>query len=62
MTPPVALMRIGGNPERAPSVMKHNAEALLSDADYWHNGEVSHAAPPAASKSKLAQRGGVALD
>jgi len=31
MTPPVVLMRIGGDPERAPSVMKYNAEALLGD-------------------------------
>ena len=33
MTPPVALMRIGGNPDRAPAVMKHNADALLNDRD-----------------------------
>lgn len=33
MTPPVALMSIGGNPERAPAVMKHNADALLNDRD-----------------------------
>ena len=33
MTPPVALMAIGGNPERAPSVMKHNGGELLSDRD-----------------------------
>lgn len=31
MTPPVALMVIGGNPERAPIVMKHNGDALLND-------------------------------
>ena len=31
MTPPVALMRIGGNPDRAPAVMKHNADALMND-------------------------------
>lgn len=33
MTPPVALMAVGGNPERAPAVMKHNADALLNDRD-----------------------------
>jgi len=33
MTHPVVLMRIGGDPDRAPGVMKHNAEALLSDRD-----------------------------
>ena len=43
MTPPVVLMRIGGDPERAPGVMKHNAEALLNDRDKlirwqkWYN-------------------------
>ena len=31
MTEPVALMRIGGNPDRAPMVMKHNGDALLND-------------------------------
>ena len=33
MTPPAALMRIGGNPDMAPAVMKHNADALLGDRD-----------------------------
>lgn len=33
MTQPVALMSIGGNPDRAPAVMKHNADALLNDRD-----------------------------
>ena len=33
MTPPVALMAIGGDPERAPGVMKHNADVLLNDRD-----------------------------
>ena len=33
MTAPVALMRIGGDPDRAPAVMKHNGDALLSDRD-----------------------------
>ena len=31
MAAPVALMRIGGDPDRAPAVMKHNADALLDD-------------------------------
>lgn len=31
MTPPVALMAIGGNPDRAPAVMKHNGDELLYD-------------------------------
>jgi len=33
MTPPAMLMRIGGNPERAAGVMKHNADVLKSDRD-----------------------------
>ena len=33
MTPPIALMSIGGNPDRAPVVMKHNGDALLGDRD-----------------------------
>ena len=33
MTPPVALMRIDGDPQRAPVAIRHNAEALLSDRD-----------------------------
>lgn len=33
MTAPVALMRIGGDPDKAPAVMKHNADALLDDRD-----------------------------
>lgn len=33
MTSPVALMAIGGNPDRVPTVMKHNADALLNDRD-----------------------------
>jgi hypothetical protein len=33
MAPPVVLMRIGGDPERAPGVMKHNGDALLSARD-----------------------------
>ena len=33
MTAPVALMRIGGDPGIAPTVMKHNADALLNDRD-----------------------------
>ena len=33
MAEPAALMRIGGNPDRAPAVMKHNADALLGDRD-----------------------------
>ena len=33
MTEPVALMRIGGNPDLVPAVMKHNADALLNDRD-----------------------------
>ena len=33
MMQPVALMSIGGNHDRAPAVMKHNADALLSDRD-----------------------------
>ena len=31
MVAPVALMAVGGNPDRAPSVMKHNGDALLND-------------------------------
>lgn len=31
MKPPIALMAVGGNPDRAPSVMKHNGDALLND-------------------------------
>ena len=26
-------MRIGGDPDKAPAVMKHNADALLDDRD-----------------------------
>lgn len=33
MTAPVALMRIGGDPDRAPEAIKHNADALLDDRD-----------------------------
>ena len=33
MTPPVALMATGGDPELAPVVFRHNADALLSDRD-----------------------------
>ena len=47
MTAPVALMRIGGNPDKAPAVMKHNADALLDDRDKlirwqaWYKGKPS---------------------
>ena len=43
MTAPVALMRIGGDPDKAPAVIRHNADALLDDRDKlirwqkWHS-------------------------
>jgi len=43
MAAPVVLMRIGGDPDKAPAVIKHNADALLDDRDKlirwqkWHS-------------------------
>ena len=62
MTPPVALMSIGGNPDRAPAVMKHNADALLSDRDKLIRWQNWHEKPLEALNSLLEANGHAPVD
>ena len=50
MEQPVVLMRIGGAPDRAPAVMKHNAAALLNDRDRLIRWQKWYSSAPSATK------------